>query len=626
MKPTPRPPGSFRRSQAITTWGPGALVDLPEDSIIVGGLDDWPDPATLERVVEPRLCAKIQLQLGVQSPGLFAPPVLETRPDGPSPGITGWRFPNWFLVIEKGQTKRDGRSRRLVHAERLDKKRRHFDKETVVPIRFVQACPKGHVSDIDWPKFVHQGTEIDPEAGPEAPTQKAAGCVGGELHLDEPGSSGDLTEMRVRCSCGRSRNLGDALDFHSRALGTCRGERPWLAEDDPEPCGLPNRLLTRSASNAHFPQALSVLSIPAEKGELAATVAALWEKLRIVDEPAELKFVRKDAEVDRRLSPFDAADVMKAIAKHREAATDDRDIKEVEIDAFIRAPEGYDDTQPVAPDFHARRLPEADWRTSDRSAGIAAVVQLHRLREVTALLGFSRFEAVSTGVNGELDATSDVQPAPLALDPTWFPAIENRGEGVFLLIDEDRLAAWAERPAVKDRVDQLLAGHDEFQARRRGSKAPPGDKGGPEFPRGSYVMLHTLAHLLIQSLSLRCGYAASSLKERIYRQKGVGHGLLLYTATPDAEGTLGGLVGQARHIEEHLLHALRGGSLCSHDPGCAENDPARGPSQSLLQGAACHGCCLMAETSCERGNRYLDRALVVPTVACPDAAFFRSPL
>ena len=143
------------------------------------------------------------------------------------------------------------------------------------------------------------------------------------------------------------------------------------------------------------------------------------------------------------------------------------------------------------------------------------------------------------------------------------------------------------------------------------------------FPGGPYVLLHTLSHLLIQSLAMRCGYPASSIRERIYVDyEARRFGLLLYTASPDAEGTLGGLVGQARHIEAHLASRCALGALCSNDPICAQHAPAEGMEARWLHGAACHGCALIAETSCEMRNDYLDRALVVPTLAVPDAAFF----
>ena len=137
------------------------------------------------------------------------------------------------------------------------------------------------------------------------------------------------------------------------------------------------------------------------------------------------------------------------------------------------------------------------------------------------------------------------------------------------------------------------------------------------------MLLHTLSHLLIQSLAMRCGYPASSIRERIYADtEAQQFGILLYTGSPDAEGTLGGLVQQARHIEDHLAQALRMSALCSNDPVCAQHAPGESLEGRWLHGAACHGCALVAETSCEMRNDYLDRALVVPVLGVPDAAFF----
>jgi hypothetical protein len=145
------------------------------------------------------------------------------------------------------------------------------------------------------------------------------------------------------------------------------------------------------------------------------------------------------------------------------------------------------------------------------------------------------------------------------------------------------------------------------------------------FPGGPYVLLHTLSHLLIQSLAMRCGYPASSIRERIYADAPAGRfGILLYTGTPDAEGTLGGLVQQARHIEDHLGQALMMSALCSNDPVCAQHAPGKSLESRWLHGAACHGCALVAETSCEMRNDYLDRALVIPVLGVADAAFFRA--
>ena len=170
------------------------------------------------------------------------------------------------------------------------------------------------------------------------------------------------------------------------------------------------------------------------------------------------------------------------------------------------------------------------------------------------------------------------------------------------------------------RIDALEAGHRRWDQRRLAQSRRRHPR---PFPGGPYVLLHTLAHLLIQSLAVRCGYPAASIRERIYVD-GEAHrfGMLLYTASADAEGTLGGLVQQARAVEDHLEHALRAASLCSNDPVCAAHEAGRSLEERWLHGAACHGCALVAETSCEMRNDYLDRALVVPVIGVADAAFF----
>ena len=176
--------------------------------------------------------------------------------------------------------------------------------------------------------------------------------------------------------------------------------------------------------------------------------------------------------------------------------------------------------------------------------------------------------------------------------------------------------------AVSARVAKLAEGY-ELWRQKRNTQRP--------FPGGAYVLLHTLAHLLVQALAMRCGYPVSSIRERIYAEdssSGRRYGILLYTGTPDAEGTLGGLVQQGRHIENHLADALRTAALCSNDPICAQHAPDKNAAtleSRPLHGAACHGCSLIAETSCEMRNDFLDRALVVPVLGLEDAAFFALP-
>ena len=210
--------------------------------------------------------------------------------------------------------------------------------------------------------------------------------------------------------------------------------------------------------------------------------------------------------------------------------------------------------------------------------------------------------------------SDDIVDCRLVIAHTDHDGSMEGGEGVFLQLRADAVATWLRQPAVKQRLEGLATGHQRWKDDRKTTRL---------FPGGPYVLLHTLSHLLIQSLAMRCGYPASSIRERIYADTSTERfGLLLYTGSPDAEGTLGGLVQEARHIEEHLLLAMRMGGLCSNDPICAHHTPGTSLEKRWLHGAACHGCALVAETSCEMRNDYLDRALVVPVVGVTGAAFF----
>ncbi len=595
--------GQLRSSQVITTYGPGALIDLPRDSGIVGGLDYWPKVSELVEIPEPRLSRKLELITGVKVPRLYSPPPAPNNPQQANLGIRAWRFPEWFIVQEDS-TKQEGdrreRSRRLVNRIHLDDDRRHFDGRPVVATRFVRACPKGHVDDINWWEFVHQGDQS---------------CARSQLWLDERGTTGDLAELSVRCQgCSKSRPLYEASEIERNALGFCTGRRPWLGLHTEETCKERSRLLVRTASNSYFPQVVSVLSIPDRGSAVEAAVRELWEYLQIVEDATGLGFLKRMPKVADKLAPFSDSEVLDAIHSIKSGGSADRPVKEVELEAILAAPEGFGEDVPVDPDFHVRRLPDHAWRHGDGLEAVQAVFQLHRLREVMALAGFSRFEAIMPDINGEYD--TDVERAQIQTEPSWFPAVENRGEGVFVQLRASAVRDWLDRPGVKARLTDLENGHKKW-AEERKSKWP--------FPGGSYILLHTLSHLLLQALAMKAGYSASSIRERIYAESELErYGILLFTGSSDAEGTLGGLVAEARHMQSHLRRALAAAGLCSNDPICAQHIPDSTLEKRYLHGAACHGCTLVAETSCEMRNEYLDRALVVPILGVEDAALFGS--
>ncbi|HET9741889.1 MAG TPA: DUF1998 domain-containing protein [Terriglobales bacterium] len=600
-----KPNGAIRQSQIVTTFGPGSMVDLPDYAVLISGLDFWTKGG--ETIAEPRLARKLAEALNLPSVELRTPPPADKDPDAPMIGIPVFQFPEWFVTqdIMRGSTA-SWRSRLLVHRTALrrgryeDRDRKRWD---VVPVRFVRACRAGHIGDIDWYAFSHNGPS-------DCARQQR------QLWIDERGTSGDLTEVFVRCECGKAdRSLAQASIFANRALGNCDGARPWLGPRTCESCSEPSRLLIRSASNAYFPQTVSVISLPERDQVVRRAVDAAWTYLEAVETIDQLRYEMKKAVVRDALQGLKEEEVFADI-QSRTLGTpqEEKKVKVAELETLLAAQDEVGEDRPDGV-FYARTLPRSVW-DKPWMEPIERVVLVHRLREVIAEVGFTRFESAAPDTEGELDM--GVKRASLAREVTWLPAVENRGEGIFLQFKKDAIKAWLSNPQVKKRAESLAGGFVAWQKEHPGS--------GREFPRLPYLMLHSFSHLLITAVALGCGYPSSSIRERIYAIPDVGFGILLYTGSSDSEGTLGGLVQVGRTIHDTVRAALELGTLCSNDPVCAQHDPAVGLEARFLHGAACHGCVLISETSCEQQNDFLDRALVVPTVRNIGSEFFAESL
>jgi hypothetical protein len=547
-------------------------------------------------VSEPRLLAAARANVGAQVSQLLTPPVV---PDGESAGVPVAPFPRWLRCplcsllapIENGvfELRPDHwRPERTTYVHTGCPKAHSRRPPNAYPARYMMACEAGHLDDFPWVEFLHG----------ELPCR-------GTLRLRELGAGGRAGDVLASCDeCGRQRRLSQA--FGDRAAPflppRCRGRHPHLAISDRD-CRHPPRTLLLGASNAWFPVQLSALSIPSREGELAQAIDDAWAELESIDSVGTLRWaVEKHSDV-RRLRPFVEAigidAVFDAIANRRTggAEGDAEDLLTPEW-RVLCDPEGA----PPHDDFALRRVgPPAD--LSDR---IEAVVLVERLREVSALIGFTRLAAPE-----DIRADGNHR-APLARQlPRWLPCSEVRGEGIFLRLPEDEVARWELRFRGSAPARRLYDAHRAW----RGRRGLPEDDG---WPGERYVLLHSMAHALIRELALECGYTASSIRERIYAADGRDGppmaGVLLYTAAPDSEGTLGGLVslGEPDQLGPLLHHALERAQLCSSDPLCADHDPR---SDGSVHGAACHACQFASETSCEKGNRFLDRAALVPTLA-----------
>jgi hypothetical protein len=635
MKPKKQRPadGEIRQSQILSTFGPGSMVDLPDASVLIGGLNCWKfNPAGRREIIEDRLARKIYERFKLRYPELttvklYEPPENSQDSDGVTTGITAFTFPAWFVAQTedeeskwKSPSGKVYRSRPLIKYNVLERGKRYLDENhvkcPVVPVRFVQACPNGHISDIDWPSFV----------------QHKDSCKNwNKLRLDEGEASNDFADIFVRCvTCEARRPLSDAtiqdpILKNSIALGRCQGKLPWLGPNDHETCVDPNperqgkpyynRLLVRSSSSAYSAKTQNVISLPDSNQKLRDAVNQVYDSvLQIADTLSMLQLLRKTPLAAGVLKGFSDEAVWQEVQRRRKGiSSDDKTIKQVEIETLLCQASEIGENVPDS-DFYAtsRSLDNIPQFLQDK---IDRIVLVHRLREVVAQIGFTRFESLMADIDGELDV--DVKSAPIDREPSWFPAIENKGEGVFISFSKSAVEEWSKRPAVQARGKELLEGFDIW-AKRRGIDLT---KVKVKFPGVAYVLMHSLSHLLITAVSLECGYSASAIRERIYAGD-YGYGILLYTGSSGSEGTLGGLVEVGNRIESLLASAIELGKLCSNDPVCAQHKPAATYEERFLHGAACHGCLLIAETSCEQNNEFLDRALVVDTVEYAGAAFF----
>jgi hypothetical protein len=262
---------------------------------------------------------------------------------------------------------------------------------------------------------------------------------------------------------------------------------------------------------------------------------------------------------------------------------------------------------------HLRVIPAAV--SEELSPWIGKVTLVERLRETRAFYGFDRLEPTSSPLSDMPDSAMQqlFRTPPYQRQERWLPAAEVFGEGIYLELSEERVTKWQD-----DNSDWLEGRLDDGFIMRLGGvfqTLPPLDAVSRRWA-SRYLLVHTLAHILINQLVFECGYSTASLRERLYVSgdpRAPMAGLLIYTAAGDSEGTLGGLVrlGRSERLGQVLRRALSRASWCSADPVCSENLGGQGSKLANL--AACHACILLPETSCETINQGLDRAVAVGT-------------
>ena len=630
--------GTIRRAQLVAPFGVGAMSVLVDGtSIITAGLDHWyeaDDPDRLEEYREHDW--RLEARLRVKE---FRLPPDYRRGKRGSDNLNGeltvpvLRFPRWHFCI---YCKRLEKSVLSMTQAVFCQDKSHEAKGTrprMSQVPFVVICTAGHLDDFPFDKWVHRSHKPS---------------CNGQLRLKSTGGDG-LEGQRVVCDhCKAERSLrgitetvpgkeGDRTVL-SHSLSSpddpylCVGARPWLS-DHGRICGLPVRGALRAAGNVYFPKVESSIYLPRKEGPISDEMRELMRNTEIRSAMRSLhRFL--GAEIGAAILRRELISLLEVVSPACLTPISDEELIAGYHD-MLAGGEGETglaeepDTELLTgddewryPEFRCiRETPNDDRLTAtdpgvhpDLDSYLERVRSVDVLRETRALRGFTR---VRDDVLKLSAGKALLRREPLPFSEDWLPAYVVKGEGIYLELDPARLTTWEGRPEVQARAQRIADQYGKLAA-RRGSQ----DRGLP--PR--FLLLHTLGHLLVNELIFTCGYSSASLRERLYVSTDAERemaGLLIYTAAGDSEGTMGGLVRMARpaNLRAVFASAISNARWCSSDPVCMEaGEKGQGPDSCNL--AACHGCALLPETSCEEFNRFLDRGLVIGTFDDPTLGYF----
>ena len=572
-----RPIGNIRPSQMISAFGPGSLVQLEHDSVIITGIDGW------ERAQDYKVLHHPVLEVMLKKSHFRMP-----RQSTESPVVTCKSFPRWGVCPEcsRLQWHQDMPSGAFFKCSwRCDKK--------LYPADFVIMCDRGHLDEFPWWEWAHSKSEVICDDSRK------------ELRLRQLGRRLGLADYSVSCDlCGSYRDCGDIAvpSALKSVVPSCRGRQPWLGREESCNAGDTVRGIQTSSHSLYYSSTVSALSIKEWLHPLQTIIAENMQGIEALIN-ANAGFTASSIaeqpmfeEARRRYRAEEIAEHIETRQKIVGRFGDDStelDIREVEYE-HLRIAHGKDEHLEAAPVDLTPYLEKY----------LDGLKMIKRITEIRVLRAFTRGQAPDP----YSPAGGDVHFCPIARGGTdWYPAVENRGEGIMFSLNEGRLRQWEQMDAVQSRCGGIIR---PFKQWLNGRSWPDQEIS----PRR--ILLHTISHVVIRGLANISGYGEASIRERLYIGDNYAGGLI-YTASPSADGSLGGLVrqGSAENFEDILRSAVARSMHCSRDPLCIEDDPLKKEEAGFalhtrLNGSACYGCTLLPETSCENINYLLDRRLL----------------
>ncbi|MDY3915482.1 MAG: DUF1998 domain-containing protein [Selenomonadaceae bacterium] len=612
---------AVRAAKLVHEFGVGAMVNFPEQSLMTASPAWWQEDVTLIHD------ARLEKRLHVHGFGL---PVRSSGKDT-SKHVSYVRFPQWYFCEGCHRLKPLGEWIKLYrHSNYFDEKDPYMVKEKhircpicrhkLVPPRVVEVCDHGHIDDFPWVKWAHYA---DPS--------KRKICDEPDLVLQSNLGNAGVDALTVYCKHCHARAslkgvMQHAMEDLDKDLGAsyfrCSGKHPWKHEQ--EPCTAYPHVYMRGASPIYYPFTITSLVIPPYANLLVVRVQAsraygraqedmerTISRGHLEDIPVVIQDAAKDVQREIGGDRQKIEDILSSLLQQEQGGDttsldyweEERRYKEQEYAALSGIAEQIDTADNF--DFVREECPIEEY---DSLPYLKQVSLIHKLREVCAMVGFSRVNPVTSMKS---DGFVNIKPS----DCNWYPGYEVRGEGIFIVLDDDMIKEWVVRnPEIGARAAMLQKHYDcsYFAANRKREITP------------KFLLLHSLAHALIRQLSFSCGYNIASIRERIYcsdEEAMPMSGILIYTANGDTEGALGGLVrqGYAESFTRLFPRAIDEIRQCSNDPICSLR---QGQGNMNLNLAACHACLLLPETCCEEFNGFLDRGMLVGTMKHTEMGFF----
>ena len=595
--------GEVHQTQLITTHGVGSVVDFLNDTAIIAGIDDW-DADKNKDNFEARKIYNENLQSLTGAKYFLEPKVSINTGWKKTKDVPAYVFPEMLYcpMCKKLVTSKEAANANPKKPNRccLSKQDRSLCKGTLIAARFVVVCENGHIEDFPYDWWIHG----------------SSGCASGRtprFSMYNVGDRSDIDSLYLKCeNCGDSKGMNGA--FASSAFGgenayLCNGNHPHLknkkAYREPN-CDKQLKTLLRSSSGVYFPVTINALLIPPWSEEAVKLIEREYEVLSYMSEPIPyLKSkVSSTITLEQLVEAYNIVKVRKGSALPR---------NEIDIyhDEYKVLTQG--DSNDSKGDYSAC--------TGEIPKGFEKVIKritiVDKLTVTEALKGFTRL--TPWGADNTDNGLGNRRLSPLSTyQKEWLPAVQLRGEGIFIEFRKNTIKRW--KRIIGSRYDNM-----ERQLKISYLNART-DRFSPE-----YVFLHTFSHLLIRQLANECGYSAASMKEKIYStfipssaDSEIMNGVLIYLASSDSDGSLGGLISIAQNPEKFrkiLEEMVYKASWCSSDPLCRESI-----EQGLdsLNYSACHDCTLLPETSCEFRNVLLDRVSVVGTPEKPQLGFMSS--